>query len=156
MHLHSKVFNCNLHNLKSLKWYYLMNLKKNQSFYLTECLRKRQKVSEMKNHGFWRDLAGLTHPWGVLTSQNSFGLRSTMWAWEPRLKCRVTNKINIFTCCSNYKILLNLSFWACLKKFGSKKFFDLPTGGALWQKKFTFFARQLRNSKFVINPFTNI
>ena len=36
MHLHSKVFNCNLHNLKSLKWYYLMNLKKNQSFYLRE------------------------------------------------------------------------------------------------------------------------
>ena len=101
---------------------------------LTECPRKRQKGSEMENRGFWRNLAGLTHPWVGLTSQNSFGLGSTQWAWEPRPKFRVTNKINILSCCSNFKILLNLSFWICLKKFGSKRFFGPPTGSALWQK----------------------
>ena len=31
-----------------------------------------------------------------LTIQNSFGLGSTMWAWEPHPKFRVTNKIYIF------------------------------------------------------------
>ena len=91
-----------------------------------------------------------------LTSRNSFGMGSTLWTWEPRPKFRHTNKINILSCCSNFKILLNLSLWVCLKKFGSKKFFEPPTGGAPRQKKFTFFARQLRNSKFAINPFTNI
>ena len=68
-------------------------------------------------------MAGLTHPWVGLTSQNSFGLGSTQWAWEPHPKFRVTNKINIFGYRSNSKILLNLSFWEYLKNFRSKNFF---------------------------------
>ena len=96
--------------------------------HLTECPHMRQTLSERQYLGFWRDLAGLTHPWIGLTSQNSFGLGSTLRAWEPRPKFRHTNKINILSCCSNFKILLNLSLWVCLKKFGSKKFFEPPTG----------------------------
>ena len=83
-------------------------------------------------------MAGLTHPWAGLTSQNSFGLGSTQWAWEPHPKFRVTTKINIFGYCSNSKILINLSLWGCLKKFGSKKFFERPTGGAPRQKNSFF------------------
>ena len=127
-----------------------------QNTQLTECPRVRQTYGEGPYQGFWRDLAGLTHPWVGLTSQNSFGLGSTQWAWEPRPKFRVTNKIIILSCCSNFKILWNLSLWVCLKKFGPKKFFEGRPLCAPWQKKFTFFARQLRNSKFAINPFTNI
>ena len=67
-----------------------------------------------------------------------------------------TTKIQILPYRSKSKIIQDLRVLVKLKIFWHDNFFEQGKMGAPWQKKSNFFAQKFRNSKFAINPFTNI